>query len=161
MLQPVGKANLPGIIGNRAPWVRVALAYGGPALAIIGYAVGLHDAQSSSSWLVLPASWFLVAGGWTWWVWLMGDLFRREYGRAQIPQLSWLGAATGLAVAIVVGRDVLPNAIALGLLFGLGTWAWAERLVKRHLAELPPPPGAMPPADPESWAASSLRPPGR
>ena len=145
-------------MSSAPPWLRLAIGYGCLGVTSTIWALSLSP-DAAPNPLVATGTWLLLMGGLGLCAVVLIQLFAREYARPQIALVSWIGAATGLMVGIVVGRNVAQNAIALAVLYGLGSLGVAYTSLKRRLSCLRPPPGATLAGKPGDWASSSLRPP--
>jgi hypothetical protein len=145
-------------MSSAPPWLRLAIGYGCLAVTSTIWALSLSP-DAAPNPLVAAGMWILLMGGLGLCAVVLFQLFAREYARPQIALVSWIGAATGLMVGIVVGRNVAQNAIALAALYGLGSFWIGYTSLKRRSSCLPPPPGATPAGKHGDWASSSLRPP--
>lgn len=158
----MNSGRLPGPIAARPPGQRLALGYAG---LVLGPTAGIQLARWADFRPGLPFALTVVAyglmyGGVVLYATALSNLFQREYGQSQRALVSWVNVSVSmLAVVALGGQDLLLGVIVVAAFAGGSTWYITGLIVRRHVATLPPPPGATMPSDPGTWSPSSLRPP--
>jgi hypothetical protein len=152
------KTHLPKAISERPPWQRLTIAYAGAAIGPVVGAVFFGHGYLQPFWFSLAGTTFFY-GGLYLFVTILTDLFRSVSGQDRRAMVSWSTAAVTMGLcALWNGPNLAFNVVSGGVGMGLLTWVATGAIIRRHLASLPPPPGAIPPPDQGDWSASSLRP---